>query len=283
MFCHVAIVSVILSTVALCASAKVAGHNIPDCGPAQKAQIGDVCRVTDLMSLRPTQFVVGYIEIACRITNIERLFAKGSSHLDTYLARHQVPVVASAGDQAFFVVDHHHLISSMMSASIPDSERRVYINVTDTYSHVASENSFWSSLINNGNAYTGFHGSSIPPNLLPKSIDLLLNDVWRGLCYFVRHFGGYLAMPNPPYAYPDFQWAVFFRANLAGPPSIASSAMQAYCNVNPYATECIGNITLQKQWLNATLPLALKLAQSSRAQNLPGFGMGVVDPPNCDM
>lgn len=125
-----------------------------------------------------------------------------------------------------------------------------------------------------------YNGIQLPPNLIPPSVEYLLNDVWRGLVYFVRKAGGY---GDIGVYFQDFVWAAFFRARLPPPPSIATADVAQFCTAAPFNALCIGDVdTAQRAWVKSVLQQALQLARSPAASNLPGYGKGEKEELNCD-
>eukprot|EP00658_Telonema_sp_P-2_P022004 TRINITY_DN18782_c0_g1_i2.p1 TRINITY_DN18782_c0_g1~~TRINITY_DN18782_c0_g1_i2.p1 ORF type:complete len:128 (-),score=27.14 TRINITY_DN18782_c0_g1_i2:425-808(-) len=115
------------------------------------------------------------------------------------------------------------------------------------------------------------------PLALPASVDTLPNDPYRSLAGQAEEAGGYL---NDGTNFCQFQWANYFRdAKLLAPnaSSAVGSITFSWCQANPYDSDCFDD----QHALQAALPKALAMCKSKNAQQLCGFGKGVVTPADC--
>jgi len=130
--------------------------------------------------------------------------------------------------------------------------------------------------------YDNHFRAPLNPFLLPVSLKQCPNDPYRDLAFLVRSNGGYGKTTTP---YQDFMWGALFRQHGLIPDLYPASAPQqgvvtswSFCTTAPFNPLCYGNLT---RVIMQALPLALQLASSPEAAQLPGFGAGVVDPPQC--
>merc|ERR1739848_443425 len=107
----------------------------------------------------------------------------GSGDLQKYLLKHTAPVVATS--QNYFLLDHHHLLAALWKANIPDDDKRAYLNVTRIIT-AQTDDELLADMLRHNETYSVYNDINLPPNLIPPSLQYLLNDVWRGLVYFVR-------------------------------------------------------------------------------------------------
>eukprot|EP00386_Alphamonas_edax_P008546 GDKI01027956.1.p1 GENE.GDKI01027956.1~~GDKI01027956.1.p1 ORF type:complete len:296 (-),score=83.75 GDKI01027956.1:124-1011(-) len=156
----------------------------------------------DVNTLRPTQLVLGFIEVA---EKVEKL--KNANDLQKFLEKRPVPVVLGP-DKAMYIIDHHHLVRAAMSAGVP----KVYIQQEADFSDM-KEKKFWEKMIDkkwvylmdeNGN---GPH----PPESFPKSVQELRDDIFRSVAWAVREKEGFVKADIP---FAEFAWANYFRKVL---------------------------------------------------------------------
>src|SRR4051794_32027809 len=79
------------------------------------------------LSLKPTQFSVGMLEIEFKVLELKKL---GRRKLDKLIRKTPIPVVISPWKE-LCVVDHHHFLFACWHADIP----RVRIRVVKDYSN----------------------------------------------------------------------------------------------------------------------------------------------------
>jgi hypothetical protein len=192
-----------------------------------------------VLSLRPTQFAVGMLEVDEKIA-IVRGF--GKKQLRDFIDETPVPVVISPQGE-MFVVDHHHFLCVCYHVDI--KKVRVQV-VADLSKRRMSYAGFWKWMFKNRNAYPFCQFGEGPREALylPRDIRGLADDPYRSIAWFVRKAGSF---ENSDRNFAEFKWANFFRERKLleqrGPAGMARA--------------------LQK---------AAKLAQSSAAKRLPGFG-----------
>ena len=154
----------------------------------------------------------------------------------------EVPVVLSPRGE-LYVVDHHHFLCVCYHLGI----RKVRVKVVNDYSNKKlTYAQFW-KLMHARRAvypYCQFGEGPREPLYLPKDVRGLADDPYRSLAWFVRKSG---AFENSEKNFAEFQWANFFRAHKL--------------------------LSRSGDWGFArALVKAVKLAQSSKAKHLPGYG-----------
>ena len=193
-----------------------------------------------VLSLKPTQFAVGMLEVDEKI-ELVRSFDK--KQLREYIDENPVPVVVSPqGD--LYIVDHHHFLAVCYHVGI----KKVRVDVTkDLSKSKMSYARFWKWMWKSRNAYPYCQFGEGPRKALylPRDVRGLADDPYRSLAWFVRKAG---AFENSDRNFAEFKWANFFRAKKLLDQKGPSGMPQA-------------------------LVKAVSLAQSAAARNLPGYGL----------
>lgn len=156
-----------------------------------------------LLSLRPTQFSIGMLEIEARVKELKSL---GSKALKSRIHKEIIPVIVSPW-RDLYAIDHHHFLFSAWQAGI----RHVRIKVIkDLSKSRLSYLSFWRRLGSNDHVhlYDQFGEGPRNPLYLPNDVRGLADDPYRSLAWAVRRHKGY-KNTNIPFA--DFLWADYFR------------------------------------------------------------------------
>ena len=192
-----------------------------------------------ILSLKPTQFAVGMLEVDEKIA-VAGSFSK--KQLRNYVNETSVPVVLSPQGE-LYVVDHHHFLCVCYHLGI----KKVRVSVVKDMSRSKmSYPAFWRWMFKTRKAYPFCQFGEGPRKALylPRDIRGLADDPYRSLAWFVRKAG---AFENSDRNFAEFKWANFFR----------------------------GRRLLDKfgrGGIPAALIKAAKLAQSPAAKILPGYG-----------
>jgi len=238
---------------------------------------GEICKL-GVDKLRPTQFAVGLDEVKCKTGRLE---AMSSKDLKKYLEKedNQIPIII--GLDGFYMKDGHHLTRALFDSDIDDDEKELHCEVLYNWQEddtADTSDEFWQRMVDQQHLWLHDNKGINPvaPDYLPNSIEGLLNDAFRTLAWMVRTNGGY---EKTDIAFAEFLWADFFRQNIQLKPVNAKfDSKTEWCQVRPYSDACLGD---EGQALSNALPEAMILAISPLARGLPGYGSGVVDPPNC--
>jgi len=249
---------------------------IKDC--TDKADPGDVCTL-NVEDIRPTQFAVGMQEVKCKTKRFEDM---SKSDLAKYLEKNPLPTIIGP-DERFYVTDHHHLARSLFDADIDKDQKVIYCQITFNWRHFDKDDDFWEQMMLMQKVWLYDERGMQPmaPEYLPSNVGEMLDDPFRSLSWMVRNRGGYEKTDGD---FSEFLWGNFFRDNIPIPPPPRKSVQANnatswdWCTVRPYSDTCLPK---QNTWLQSVLGSAMTLAISPAAANLPGYGRGSVDPPNC--
>jgi len=191
---------------------------------------------TDILDLRPTQFVLGMKEIEFKVKKITGLNPK---ELQAYSDDHVIPIVLGPGKQQF-IIDHHHFARACW-------ETRVNTFSTKTIKDLSGlqEKEFWNMMIKKGWTYLHDQFGMGPhlPSALPVDIRCMADDPYRSLAWAVIDAGG-IKKVNVPFF--EFEWSSFFRQNLS---------------VRLFS----------KSDFKDAIKAAMKLAKSPETAHLPGY------------
>jgi hypothetical protein len=192
-----------------------------------------------VLSLRPTQFAIGMLEVDEKIKIVRDYNRK---QLCDFIDETPVPVVISPQGE-LYIIDHHHFLAVCLNVGI----KKVRVRVAhDLSKRKMSYSAFWKWMLKNRNAYPFCQFGQGPHEAiyLPRDIRGLADDPYRSIAWFVRKAG---AFENSDKNFCEFKWANFFRARRLldrhGPAGMTSALVKA-----------------------------AKLAQSPAARRLPGYG-----------
>jgi hypothetical protein len=192
-----------------------------------------------ILSLRPTQFAVGMLEIDEKIKEVEKFSKK---ELKDYINDNAVPVVRSPDDE-LYVVDKHHFLCVCHHLGVEKVKVEI---IKDFQLEVKMDyEKFWKWMFKSRNSYPYCQFGEGPrePIYLPHDIRGLADDPYRSIAWFVRKAG---AFENSDKNFAEFTWANFFRSKKL----LSKFGRKGF----PQA-----------------LIVAVKLAQSEEARGLPGF------------
>jgi len=259
---------------------------------------GAICTIKP-EDLKPTQFAFGSEEVECKKKYLESL---SKSELESYLSDEKRWIIVVIGPEGFFVVDGHHLTRAVMDADVDKDLKVMHSKILQNWKSYTTEE-FWERMVDFNYVWLQDEKGigPISPDHLPRNIAEMKNDPFRTLSWAVSDAGGFAKIGVP---FEDFLWGDFFRANI--PLSEISTPLVHYikvsdhedhdgvsngnrfnlyqmsqwnwCEVRPYCNSCFPN---EKKVLEEVLPIAIKLANSPAASHLPGYKMGVLDPPKC--
>jgi hypothetical protein len=157
-----------------------------------------------LISLCPTQLTVGFLEVAAKKKRLQALSAKDQG---AFLAAHPMPVVLGPG-QRMYITDHHHLARAAYDLKI----QQACFEVDDDLSTL-SQDKFWVRMDKESWVHPlDQHGVRHRYDSIPKTLDKLVDDVYRSVAGFVRDAGGY---DKTHTAFAEFIWADYFRRGIA--------------------------------------------------------------------
>lgn len=161
----------------------------------------------DARRLHPTQFAVGFREVAYKTATLDAL-APGA--LLVYLKKKDTPVVIGPGGVPY-MTDGHHTLRGLIDSRQPD--KTAYGHVIANWSDLAPD-AFWERMRAHRYTYLGSpeDGSLLPPEQLPASLLRLRSNPWRGLMWAVMQAGGFDERRDV--YFQEFLWADFLRDRL---------------------------------------------------------------------
>jgi hypothetical protein len=157
-----------------------------------------------IISLCPTQLTVGFLEVDAKKRKLQSLSPKDQAD---FLTAHPMPVVLGPG-QRMYITDHHHLARAAYDLKISQACFEVEGDLS-----TLSQDIFWIHMDKESWVHPLDHnGVRHRYESIPKTLDKLVDDVYRSVAGFVRDAGGY---DKTHTAFAEFIWADFFRRNIA--------------------------------------------------------------------
>ncbi len=190
------------------------------------------------LSLKPTQFAVGLLEVEYKVSEMKRLKPK---KLKKLIHETPVPVVISPWKE-LCIVDHHHFLFACWHAGI----KKVRVEVVKDFSNTKlNYHRFWQKMARKNYAYLYDQFGKGPQHALylPMDVRGMADDPYRSLAWMVRKEGGY---ENSNQTFAEFKWADLFRSKRL----LDSQGRSGF---------------------HAAVVRGVKLAKSSKAKGLPGF------------
>ena len=161
-------------------------------------KVGTLCKI-ELKSLRPTQSVLGMLEVKDKIKKLKEM---SKDDLKAYLDDHVAPVVIGP-DAEPYIIDHHHLGYALLISKTRDE---IHTEIVANWKELSPED-FW-TLMQKKN-WTYLNGKK--PTHLPKSLHDLEDDPYRSLAWLARESKGFEKVKVP---FSEFKWADFFRTHI---------------------------------------------------------------------
>jgi hypothetical protein len=192
------------------------------------------------LSLKPTQFAVGLLEVEYKVVEMKKLSRKKLARL---VEKTPIPVVVSPWKE-LCIVDHHHFLFACWHANVQE----VRVEVIKDYSKSKSKLSyhrFWQMMATKKYSYLydQFGEGPRSPLYLPMDVRGMADDPYRSLAWMVRKEG---AFENTTVTFGEFAWADLFRGRK------------------------LLDMHGRRGFHQAVLR-GVKLARSPAARNLPGF------------
>lgn len=160
----------------------------------------------DVLSLKPTQFALGFFEIDVKIEKMKKM---KPAELQKYLSEKRVPVIIGP-ESRLYMIDRHHLVRCCWELGI----QKVNINVMSDLSHLSAED-FWEVMKKAKwcHLMDQFGNGPHPCNLLPENIRSMSNDPYRSLAWVLREEKVYIKQGNK-IPFIEFYWADFLRSRV---------------------------------------------------------------------
>jgi hypothetical protein len=157
-----------------------------------------------IVSLCPTQLTVGILEVEAKKRKLQALSSKDQA---AFLAAHPMPVVLGPA-QRMYITDHHHLARAAYDLKIAEACFEIEGDLS-----TLSQDIFWIHMEKESWVHPLDHnGVRHRYESIPRTLDKLVDDVYRSVAGFVRDAGGY---DKTQTAFAEFIWADYFRRNIA--------------------------------------------------------------------
>jgi len=188
-----------------------------------------------IADLLPTQVTVGMREVELKRM---RWRERNIDNRRRYLSTHPVPVVVGP-DNRRYMIDCHHLTFALYSEGIAE----VAVSVIGNNNTGLTFEAFWTTLEHRNWTHPfDDKGRRCAFENMPTSIGCLIDDPFRSLAGALKRVGGYAKNKAP---FSEFRWADFLR-------------------------DLIDRRLVERDFGRA-LAIAMNLAQSNEARNLPGW------------
>ena len=166
-------------------------------------KVGTLCKI-ELTTLRPTQAVVGMLEVNDKI---KKMKAMTKDELKGYLREHVAPIVIGPKSEPY-IIDHHHLGYALLISKTHDE---IHAEVVANWKELEHDD-FWDKMRKKDWAYL----SGKSPKHLPAKLHELEDDPYRSLAWLTRESKGFEKVEVP---FSEFKWADFFRTHISIDPS----------------------------------------------------------------
>ncbi len=190
------------------------------------------------LSLKPTQFAVGLLEVEYKVIELKKLKKK---KLQKLIDATPIPVVISPWKE-ICIIDHHHFLFACWHADI----RKVRVDVVKDFSkNRLSYQQFWRKMgkLHYAYLFDQFGQGPRNPLYLPMDVRGMADDPYRSLAWIARKEGAY---ENSDKTFAEFAWADFFRDRKLLD-------------------------TQGRRGFHKATERAVRLAKSKSAQKLPGY------------
>ncbi|MDB6166071.1 MAG: phy [Lacunisphaera sp.] len=162
----------------------------------------------DALKLHPTQFALGFREVAYKTRVID---GKNAAALLAYLQEKDVPVVIGPGGVPY-MADGHHTIRALLESH--QSDKTVYGHIIADWSGLKPD-VFWAQMRAKHYAYLkDKDGQARPTAELPATLLSMQSDIYRGLGWAVMKAGGFTELKGSDAFFQEFYWGEYFRDRL---------------------------------------------------------------------
>jgi hypothetical protein len=163
----------------------------------------------DARQLHPTQFAVGFREVAFKTKAIN---GKAAAALVAYLQEKDVPVVIGPGGVPY-MADGHHTIRALLDSQHPD--KTVYGHILANWAALDAK-AFWAQMLEHHYAFLANKDGTgdLPAAELPVSLFDMQSNIYRGLGWAVMKAGGFDELKGPGGYFQEFYWGDFFRSTV---------------------------------------------------------------------
>ncbi len=196
--------------------------------------------------LAPTQATIGGFEVTLKA---DRFKLMSRSAIDGYLREKRdkgKPAMVVKGLHRYFVVDGHHTLSAILTATEP---RELDLALRADLSDISDEERFWARMAEEGFMHGRGLGKPVSPHDFPDRLLHLVDDPFRSIAWLIRKMGAFDDLKQP---YQEFRIADFLREHMVFEPV-------AY---HEYETACLRAFELMRS------ETAMNWAEE---HSLPGF------------
>ena len=156
-----------------------------------------------LQGMHPTQLTIGMIVVQDKRKHLAGM--KAADRQD-FMREHPMPAVVGP-EGKLYITDHHHLARAAFDLKIDSA----CFEVDEDFSALGQDK-FWVEMDKQSWVHPLDHnGVRHRYEFIPKTLDKLVDDVYRSVAGFVRDAGGY---DKTHTAFAEFIWADFFRRNI---------------------------------------------------------------------
>lgn len=176
---------------------------VPEAAGPQHADARPILHRIAVADLRPTQFAIGFDEVAEKVRHWQALDTR---HGRAFLGDHMLPVVIGPKEHAY-LIDNHHLARALQLAGVGT----VLVRPIARLSRL-KKSAFWRCLDGRNwvRAYDN-KGRRRAFEDMPRRLSDLQDDPYRSLAGSVRRAGGYAKDLTP---FSEFLWADHFRDRI---------------------------------------------------------------------
>lgn len=161
----------------------------------------------DARKLHPTQFSLGFREVAAKTAAID---GKDAAALEAYLKKKDVPIVIGPGGVPY-LTDGHHTLRALIGSR--QADKTAFGHVLANWSDLSGE-AFWVRMEEHRYSYLRDNaGRPAKAGLLPETLLKMQHDPWRGLAWAVMVAGGFEEKKG--WFFQEFAWADYFRTRVS--------------------------------------------------------------------
>lgn len=171
-----------------------------------------------------------------------------------------------APDGQVYLTDGHHTVSALRG-STPDSDITLSLRITDDLRHLSSMAVFWDYMQQHHLVWLEGPTGKIAPQELPTqvSIDVMQDDPYRSVLYFLRGIAYERPDPSPPFL--EFYLGAWLKSQMAITPA-DTATQQAYFALLKKAAQLLVQASPQTHTLpDSASPTLSQLGQLSEVNH----------------
>ncbi len=174
--------------------------------PYDPAMHAGAAYVVDALHLHPTQFCLGFREVAYKAQLLDRMTPAQAT---AFMQHKNVPVVIGP-EGVPYLADGHHTVRSLLESNQPD--KRVYGHILANWRSL-SPAEFWERMAANHYAYLkGARGQGpLDPAGLPATLLTMQSDPYRSLAWGLLMRHGFKEVHGTSGFFQEFHWGDYLR------------------------------------------------------------------------